>query len=85
MPNYNCCIEVDGEQHFEENKNRFYGRFYGCYGGKDGIEKSFAERVALDKIKTNYCLQNNIKLIRISYKEFKQDKKFENTILSQLF
>lgn len=80
LPEHNCCIEVDGEQHFEENKNHFYS-FY----GKDGVEKSFAKRVALDKIKTNYCLQNNIKLIRVSYKEFKKDKKFEKIILSQLF
>lgn len=57
LPKYNLCIEYDGQQHFEE------GRF--------GYSKSDFEELKLkDQIKTNYCLDNNIKLIRIPYWEF---------------
>ena len=54
LPNYNICIEFDGEQHFKP-RERF-----------GGIE-SFNEQKLRDKIKTEYCIKNNIKLIRIKY------------------
>ncbi|MCK9544923.1 MAG: DUF2726 domain-containing protein [Novosphingobium sp.] len=49
-----CLIEYDGEQH--------YGIFEFYKGEFEKIQKR-------DKIKTDYCLQNNIKLIRIPYWE----------------
>jgi very-short-patch-repair endonuclease len=52
----NTCIEYDGEQHYS-NRSTF--------GGKNriiDIEKK-------DRIKTDYCVKNNIRLIRVSYKE----------------
>lgn len=58
LPNYNICIEYDGEQHFKPKK---------FYGG----DKYLNKRIKLDKIKNNYCKENNIKLIRIPYTEFK--------------
>lgn len=58
MPDYNICIEYDGGQHFKEVKH---------FGGKAGFE----QRKENDKIKTQYCIDNNIKLIRIPYTEFK--------------
>lgn len=58
LPDYNCCIEFDGEQHFRP-VNFFDG------------EKGFIERQYRDNIKTQYCKNNNIKLIRIPYTEFK--------------
>lgn len=51
-------LEFDGEQHF-----KYYRAF-----GKDHLERNKLH----DKIKNEYCLKNNIKLIRISYKEIKK-------------
>lgn len=50
-------IEFDGKQHF---------RPCDYYGG----EKSFKETKLRDSIKNEYCKKNNIKLIRIPYKQF---------------
>lgn len=61
LPNYNILIEYDGRQHFE------VVNFYGC--SIDKANKTFNEIIVNDKIKNNYCIQNNIPLIRISYKE----------------
>jgi hypothetical protein len=54
LPKYNICIEYDGIQHFEPIK---------FFGGEE-IFKNIKER---DNIKNEYCLENNIKLIRIPY------------------
>ena len=53
---YNLCIEYDGIQHFKSNVR---------FGG----EKEFIKRVNNDKIKNNFCDNNNIKLLRIKYDE----------------
>ena len=52
----NICVEYDGLQHFEPVE-----RFGGI--------KNYNLRKKLDKIKNEYCKNNNIHLIRISYKE----------------
>lgn len=54
LPDYNCCIEYDGIQHFEP------GHFSEPY---ENIQRR-------DSIKNNYCKNNNIKLIRIPYYDF---------------
>lgn len=54
LPDYNTCIEYDGVQHFKPVKR---------FGGK----KFFKLQKERDNVKTNYCEQNNIKLIRIPY------------------
>jgi hypothetical protein len=51
LPDYNICIEFDGLQHYEPT--------YGM--------KSFLRTNNNDDIKTKYCFDNNIKLIRIPY------------------
>jgi len=51
LPDYNTCIEFDGKQHFEE-----------CEGFTD-----FETVQRHDRIKTQYCEDHNIKLIRIPY------------------
>lgn len=51
-----CLIEYDGEQHF--NPIDFFG-------GEEGF--NYLQKC--DKIKNEYCKQNNLKLIRISYKD----------------
>lgn len=54
LPTMNTLIEFDGKQHFQPIEH---------WGG----ERSFLEIQKRDKIKTDFCLSNNIKLIRISY------------------
>jgi rubrerythrin len=57
----NIIIEFDGKQHFEA---------FGKWGG----EKKIKETQYHDKIKNEYCINNNIHLIRIRYDESIKDK-----------
>jgi hypothetical protein len=57
LPDYNTCIEFDGAQHF-----RPIDRF--------GGEEYFNYIKLCDSIKNRYCVDKDIKLIRISYKEY---------------
>ena len=57
LPQYNCCIEYDGKQHY-------------LYGGFGNDLLKLMNIKYRDNIKTNYCQQNNIKLIRIPYWDF---------------
>lgn len=54
IPSLNTLIEFDGEQHFKPS-NKF------------GMDK-FIKGQQYDKIKNDYCKNNNLNLIRISYK-----------------
>ena len=65
--NNNICIEYDGEQHFKSKSN---------FGGDENFNKIKIN----DGIKTKYCLDNNIDLIRISYIE----KEVENYLISEI-
>ena len=56
LPEYNLCIEFDGIQHFEA---------FEFFGGEEALLKNM-ER---DDIKNQYCIDNNIKLLRIRYDE----------------
>jgi hypothetical protein len=56
LPDYNMCIEYDGEQHFKPHI---------FFGGDVGFELLKIN----DYIKENYCINNNIKLLRIKYDE----------------
>ena len=58
LPDYNTCIEFDGKQHYVS---------VDYFGG----EKELLKRNYLDNLKTQYCLDNNIKLIRIPYWDIK--------------
>ncbi len=58
LPDYNMCIEFDGEQHF---------KVVDFWGGENGF-KNIKIR---DKIKTDFCKNNNISLLRIKYTEIK--------------
>lgn len=60
LPDYNCCIEFNGIQHYFP---------VDIFGGKDIL----IQIQIRDKIKEDYCLKKNIKLIII-----KQDKKHIN-------
>lgn len=61
LPGLNMCLEYDGLQHFEPVK---------YWGGNKNLEKIKIR----DKIKQEYCLKNNISLIRISYKQNIQEE-----------
>ena len=54
LPDYNCCIEYDGKQHYEAME---------WFGGQEAL--MYAQRH--DEIKTHYCQNNNIRLLRIPY------------------
>lgn len=54
LQDYNVCIEYDGIQHFESVER---------FGGEEGLRK-IQER---DEVKTKYCKDNNIPLLRIRY------------------
>lgn len=54
LPDYNTCIEFDGQQHY--TKEAF-----------NKTDEDFQDRIKKDNIKTQYCKDNNIKLIRIPY------------------
>ena len=62
------CIETDGLQH-EIPIDKFGGI------------KEFEKRKRYDEIKNNYCKDNNIELIRIKQKEYKD---MENIIVERL-
>ena len=64
LPDYNYCIEFDGYQHYHK--------------AKYDTDLSFELRKRHDKIKTEYCKSNGIKLIRIPYYEYnKIDEKLK--------
>lgn len=54
LPDYNICIEYDGEQHFKPID--YFG----------GVE-AFVDTQRRDREKDAYCIRNNIKLFRIPY------------------
>ena len=52
LPKYNCCIEVNGEQHYYNNK---------------WFSQTLQERQFYNNIKKQYCIDNNIQLIILPY------------------
>jgi very-short-patch-repair endonuclease len=56
LPKLTVCIEYDGQQHFHPIE---------FWGG----EKALNENIKKDKIKNEYCKNNNIRLIRTNYEE----------------
>jgi len=64
--NHNIIIEYDGIQHFKPK----------TFGGisKERAEENFKETQENDKLKDDFCKENNFKMIRIPYTEF------ENTL-----
>lgn len=58
LPEYNICIEYDGIQHYES---------FEFFNGEKGLSRNQYN----DKIKTEYCQNNGIELIRIPYWDIK--------------
>jgi len=63
LPEYNICIEYDGPQHFIQCK------------WFESTEKNFKNAQKRDKIKNEFCKNNNITLIRIPYTAVKSIEK----------
>lgn len=55
LPDYNCCVEYQGIQHYKPVER---------FGG----EEAFKENQRRDLLKKEYCENNNIKLLTPSYK-----------------
>lgn len=75
LPDYNLCIEFDGQQHFEP-----------CFprNNKELAQVKFDELQQRDQLKTQYCENNKIELLRIPYWDFKNIKKIlERRILNK--
>jgi very-short-patch-repair endonuclease len=64
LPNYNLCIEYDGKQHFEK---------IDYWGGEENLKYIQNH----DNIKNDFCENNNINLLRISYKDDIEKKLIE--------
>jgi hypothetical protein len=60
LPRHNLCIECQGIQHYKVVE--YFG----------GVE-AFKNRIIKDKIKYDYCKNNNIKIVYIDYKNNKED------------
>lgn len=69
LPDYNCCIEYNGVQHYKVIE---------YFGG----EQFFKKNQIRDNIKREWCKENSIKLIEIPYTDF--DKLNEDYIKSKL-
>jgi hypothetical protein len=59
LPNHNTLIEFDGKQHY------IPVNFFGCSDKQ--AQKTHLELIFNDNIKEKYCIENNIRLIRIPY------------------
>lgn len=74
LPDYKLCIEYDGVQHFKP---------WSFTNNRDPIfkKKNLEYNQYRDKIKTQYCLNNSFRLLRIPYTKFKNiEKVLENTV-----
>lgn len=70
LPDYNTCIEYDGRQHFETVE---------AWGGKLNLQ----EIQKRDEIKNNFCLNNQISLLRIKYTNLKETENIIRDYLNQ--
>lgn len=74
VPKYNLCIEYDGEYHYEP---------WRLYWDKNKAKQKFNDMKRRDEIKTEYCNNNNIKLLRIPYFDIKNINKIIGEYLSK--
>lgn len=75
LPKYNVCLEINGQQHYYENKV---------------FQQTLEDRKRVDKIKEDYCFNNNIGYIAIPFwkiynsnEEKETYKEIINNILGQ--
>lgn len=69
LPEYKTCIEYDGQQHYMPVQR---------FGG----EETFELNKLRDEIKDRFCEENDIKLIRIPYTDYKKlNKEYLNNLI----
>lgn len=61
LPEHNCCIEYDGEQHYKYYQNNGWN-----------TKENYLKIYQRDKAKNRYCIKNNIGLIRIPYFDYEK-------------
>lgn len=69
LPEYNICIEFQGRQHYEPVEH---------FGG----EEQFIKQQKHDQIKRDYCKDNDIELIEISYKDINNIEEIINNLIT---
>lgn len=76
LPDYNLFIEYDGEQHYMPIN----------FGGwnEEELQLKFEKTQYYDKLKNQYCEDNNIGLLRIPYWEKENIKTIINNHLQRL-
>lgn len=72
IPKYNLCIEYDGEQHFRRRD--------GFWGGDEALEQMQYR----DSVKTKYCEENGLHLLRIPYTEYDFVEEIVKNYITQL-
>lgn len=78
LPKYNICIEVDGEQHFYSYAFGYKKKKYQNCIREEMISNEFNIRKHNDDIKTQYCKEHNIKLIRLKYTLFRSNNQISD-------
>ena len=74
LPEYNCCIEYDGQQHFR------VADFGGTHNAEE-LNAKLLDTYIRDRAKDSFCKERGIDLIRISFRE---EKKVESILDSKL-
>lgn len=65
LTDYNCCIEVNGGQHYYENKI---------------FKQDLKERQRMDRIKEEYCVKNNITFLAIPFWHIENSELYKKEI-----
>jgi len=76
IPECNLCIEYDGKQHYEFNSELFGD-------SEEGIQRFKAQQTR-DQIKTDYCKERAINLLRIKYSDQASIKNILHSFLSEI-
>ena len=71
LPEYKSCIEVDGIQHYKPIPFK---------GDKENAKEAFKRTKKYDKIKTKYCLEHNIPLLRIPFWDIEKSDNYKLAI-----
>ena len=71
IPDYNLCIEFQGEQHY---RPYYYNNFA---KNKEEAQRMFDDTQRRDQIKRDFCKQRGIKLLEIPYQFRKTEKTIE--------
>lgn len=76
LPDYQCCIEVDGLQHYKPIL------WHGIT--KEEAENNFNTIKQNDNIKNDFCVNNNIVLIRLPFWKIEKSTEYKS-VLEQFF